>query len=383
MIQGASTIHLPERIVFGRACADAVVSELKRAGATNAFILAPASLSDHPLVSTLRVALGETCVGLYSGCVAHTPTDAVLTGADLARKADAQALIAVGGGSVIDLAKMVRLCLDEELRTAEDLKEWRLAPSEESERRRPLLAVPTTLSAAEFSGIAGMLNRATGVKDIFHHPALLPDVVVLDPAATESAPDWLVLSTGIRAVDHCVETILSAAANPFADASALHGLELLVKGLPRMREQPGDRNNRNQLQFGMWLSMIGPGIGVPLGASHAIGRVLGGAFGIPHGRTSCVMLGAVLAWNASVDRVRQDRLRPIFTDSCSDLAGDVRSLVNRLGEPSSLRQLGVNRDDLENIVRPALQMLEVPSVSGNVRRIESPDDVREILAMAW
>ena len=129
--------------------------------------------------------------------------------------------------------------------------------------------------------------------------------------------------------------------------------------------------------------MTGPSIGVPMGASHAIGRALGGTYGIPHGRTSCIMLPAVLGWNAATDAARQDRLRSLFPDTSRSLSDCVRALVDGLGEPSRLRQVNIAKTDLDRAVAPAWQMLQVKSVSGNARPITSEAEVRDLLDLAW
>ena len=165
----------------------------------------------------------------------------------------------------------------------------------------PQVTVPTTLSAGEFSAIAGVTDERHRVKELIRHPGIIPRTVVLDPAVTVHTPEWLWLSTGIRAVDHCVEGICSGEANPYADAQALHGLSLLARGLPRVKADPSDLEARLDCQIGSWLSMGPLASGVPMGASHGIGYVLGAMFDIPHGHTSCIMLPAVMRWNKAVN----------------------------------------------------------------------------------
>ena len=104
----------------------------------------------------------------------------------------------------------------------------------------PLITVPTTLSAGEFSAYSGITDERHRIKELFRYPLIIPRVVVLDPAVTVHTPEWLFLSTGIRAVDHCVEGVCSGEANPYGDAPALHGLSLLAHGLPRVKADPGD-----------------------------------------------------------------------------------------------------------------------------------------------
>src|SRR5205814_2238773 len=103
---------------------------------------------------------------------------------------------------------------------------------------------PTTLSAGEISAISGVTDERRRVKELFRHPQIIPRTVILDPAVTVHTPEWLWLSTGIRAVDHCVEGICSGEANPFADAQALHGLALLTRGLPHVKSDPSGSARR-------------------------------------------------------------------------------------------------------------------------------------------
>ena len=383
LIHGAVDLHMPGRIVYGQPAGSALRDEMARYGADAALIATTPSLADHSYLVAIKAALGPCVRGVFTEMTAHTPESAVLACAAQARDVGARILIAVGGGSAIDGIKIVRLCLDEGYTTPEHLAAWRANPVARSPHRTPVLTVPTTLSGAEFSGIAGVLDPSKGIKNVHHHPMLLPEVVILDPEATATAPDWLVLSSGIRALDHCVETILSVAANPYADAASLHGLKLLVDGLPKLRAGKAGLAERLDLQFAMWLAMTGPSIGVPMGASHAIGRALGGTYGIPHGRTSCIMLPAVLGWNAATDAARQDRLRPLFPDPSRSLSDCVRDLVDGLGEPSRLRQVNIAKSDLDRAVAPAWQMLQVKSVSGNARPIASEAEVRDLLDLAW
>src|SRR5206468_5817606 len=127
----------------------------------------------------------------------------------------------------------------------------------------------------------------------------------LDPALGAHAPGWLWLSSGIRAVDHCVVGICSREAHPYADAQALKGLSLLAQALPRVKADGSDLDARMDCQIGTWLSTGPLASGVPMGASHGIGYVLGAELGVPHGYTCCVMLPAVMGWNKSANAARR------------------------------------------------------------------------------
>jgi len=207
----------------------------------------------------------------------------------------------------------------------------------------------------------------------------MPRAVVLDPAVTVHTPEWLWLSTGIRAVDHCVEGICSGEANPYGDAQALHGLSLLAHGLPRVKADPGDLAARLDCQTGSWLSMAPLASGVPMGASHGIGYVLGAVFDIPHGHTSCVMLPAVMHWNKPVNAERQAMVAAAMGHPGED-AGDVLdAFIAGLGMPRSLGAVNIGA---ESFARMAEDAMDTPWVPRNPRPIAGPAQVREILELA-
>jgi alcohol dehydrogenase class IV len=214
---------------------------------------------------------------------------------------------------------------------------------------------------------------------MFRHPGVVPQAVILDPAVTRYTPMWLFLSTGIRAVDHCVEGICSNESSPYGDAQALHGLSLLARGLPKVKADPSDMAARLDCQIGAWLSMAPLSAGVPMGASHGIGYVLGAVFDIPHGHTSCIMLPAVMRWNKSANAAKQAMIAAAMGRPGKD-AGDVLdSFIRGLGMPRSLGEVKVGR---ENFDRIATQAMGTPWVPRNPRPIAGPAEVKEILELA-
>jgi alcohol dehydrogenase class IV len=208
---------------------------------------------------------------------------------------------------------------------------------------------------------------------------VIPSAVILDPALTVHTPEWLFLSTGIRAVDHCVEGICSNEANAYGDAQALRGLSLLTKGLARVKADPTDIQARLDCQTGAWLSMGPLAAGVPMGASHGIGYVLGAVFDIPHGHTSCIMLPSVMRWNKSVNAERQAMIAAAM-DHPGDDAGDVLDrFIGGLGMPRSLRAVNVGPEHFDRIAK---QAMGTPWVPRNPRPIPTPEVLREILELA-
>src|SRR5580704_2732371 len=142
-----------------------------------------------------------------------------------------------------------------------------------------MVAVPTTLSAAEFTPFAGVTDVSRHSKEGYAHPLLAPRAVILDPATSLATPPWLWASTGMKAVDHAVEQLCNPVRSPYADALAEAGLKTLAKALPASHARPAGLDLRLDCQIGMWLAMSGAASGRGLGASHAIGHTLGGTYG--------------------------------------------------------------------------------------------------------
>ncbi|HET6197753.1 MAG TPA: iron-containing alcohol dehydrogenase [Acetobacteraceae bacterium] len=368
-----------EEVVWGRPAAETVAGLAQKRGAERVFLMVSGTLNrTTDEIDRLRRALGNKCVGTFDRMPAHTPRSAVIAATDQARKARADLIVTLGGGSITDGAKAVQLCLANDIRTPEAMDAVR-APNPVKPPTVAQISVPTTLSAGEFSHISGVTDERTRVKELFRHADIVPRAVVLDPAVTRHTPQWLWLSTGIRAVDHCVEGICSNEATPYGDASALHGLSLLARGLPKVKADPGDLEARLDCQLGSWLSMAPLVAGVPMGASHGIGYVLGAVFDIPHGHTSCIMLPSVMHWNKPANAARQALVAAAMGHPGEDAAQVLDAFIAGLGMPRSLAAVKIGADSFDKM---AEQAMGTPWVPRNPRPIPGPAQVREILELA-
>lgn len=377
-----------DEVVFGKPAAEAVADQARRLDASRVFLMVSGTLNRATAeVENVRRALGNRHAGTFDAMLAHTPRHCVIAAADQAREAKADLIVTIGGGSVTDGAKAVQLCLANDVRAPEALDALRpvkgadgvVGPPPYRPPAVPQVAVPTTLSAAEFSAIAGVTDERTKTKELFRHPGIVPRAVILDPAVTVHTPEWLFVSTGIRAVDHCVEGICSGEANPFGDAQALQGLKLLARGLPGVRADPQNLAARLDCLLGAWLSMGPLATGVPMGASHGIGYVLGALFGVPHGHTSCLMLPAVMRWNKPANAARQDLVAAAMDRPGEDAGDALDAFIAALGMPRSLGAVGIGPESFDVI---AAQAMNTPWVPRNPRRIDGPARVREILELA-
>jgi maleylacetate reductase len=372
-----------DEVVFGQPAAEAVAAQLDRLHLSRAFLMVSGTLNRNTdEIDKIRKSLGRRYVGSFDAMPPHTPREAVVAAAEQARAAGADIIVTVGGGSITDGAKAVQLCLANDVRSVEDVDKIRaakgVAPAMNAPKVRQI-SVPSTIAGGEFSAMAGVTNARTRVKEMLRHELMIPRAAILDPAITVHTPEWLWLSTGIRAVDHCVEGLCSREAHPYADAQALKGLSMLAQGLPRVKAIPADLDARLDCQIGTWLSMGPLAAGVPMGASHGIGYVLGAVHDVPHGYTSCVMLPAVLRWNKSANAERQELVSAAMGQPGRD-AGDVLDdFIRGLGMPRSLQDVRIGPESFDRI---AEQAMATPWVPRNPRKIDNPGQVREILDLA-
>lgn len=381
-----------ERVITDADAAEILPRVMTELGVSRALLVASGSLAKSTDdFAELRSALGARCVGLCSSIRAHTPREDVLAAAQLAREKNADLLIALGGGSIIDACKAIQLIIDQDLQGVADLLHYaqrsdgtrgpRVGDDSlfSSKPRIRQIAIPTTLSGAEYSNNAGVLDTRAAAKEGYRAPNLCPQVIIYDPALCAHTPEWLWLSTAIRSLDHAIEGYCSSESTPYLDGHFLHAMRLFKQSLPAVHGDPADLAARDLNQQAVWLACCGLGT-VAHGASHGIGYILGSYCGVPHGHTSCVMLPAVLAWNTSTLSERQGGIAQALGIPGSSASAAVATLITELGLPTTLAQLGVKEEQLDAIANRAIAH---PVVRKNPRPLQSAAQVREILDLAW
>jgi len=385
----ASYAYLPlERVVFGQPAAEAAAAEAARIGARRVFIVASKTLSrETQVIRTVADALGGRYAGLFDNCIAHTPWPSVVEAANAVRAAGPDLILTLGGGTPIDTVKILQICLAHGVTRTEELDALHASIGPDGKRVNPdikpspvrQVVVPTTLSGAEFSNLGGGTDPRTRLKHSFTGADIGARAVILDPAVTLHTPAWLWLSTGVRGVDHAVEALCSIDAHPYCDGLALHALRLFAEGLPRTKADPGDLASRLLCQQASWLaaSTIAR---VNYGASHGIGHVLGAAADVPHGHTSCVMLPHVMRYNEPATRPKQKLIAQALGRPEVPAADAVADLIRALGQPASLREAGVKREQLAAIAEASMKNLWVRT---NPRPLRSAQDVLQLLEAAW
>lgn len=377
-----------EKVLYGRPAAEALADEVRRLGVKRVFLLVSSTLNEQSdEIDRIRTALGDRVAAVHHGIPPHGPRNAILQAAERARACNADLVVTVGGGTLTDAGKIILICLKHGLHEHDDLEPYHVYVDDQGAVIKPefegpdlrMIAVPTTLSGGEFNPLGGATDETRKLKQAYEHRLLAPISVVLDPALSVHTPEWLWHSTGVRSLDHAMETLGSLQSNDYCDGMAESAIRLLTDGLARVKRDPGDLEARLRCQIGVWQSMIPVVAGVPMGASHAIGHVLGGTRDVPHGYTSCVMAPFVLRFNAPVNGARQQRISAAFGQPDRPAADIVDEFIRSLGMPRSLSEVGVTEKDLKLVAEYTMEDLWART---NPRTIATPDDVMEILRTA-
>ncbi len=367
VLQGEFNPPVQSRIIFGRGKVATLNEEISNLGGRRALVLSGKSVAETTgAVKQVAEALGDSCVGIYSGLSQRAPLASAVAAAAMAVEKEADTLVGVGGSTVSDASRMIGVMIAEgidseaRMRALGEEFQGMLSPDLEGKKLPYQVSIPTTLSAGEFNtGGGNVLDDQAGHKIRVRNPALFAHLIVLDPEMTEGTPDWLWLSTGVKALDHCIERLYSAGNQPAIDAPVLSAAELLFNYLPNSREQDKDLGARLQCLIAAWLSMMGAP-NFAMGLSHALGHVIGVKYSIGHGYTSCVTQPYVMEYNRPASAAKQAllaRAAGLDTQGLSDEAAAVAAAraVDRfildLGMPHRLRDLGVPRGDFPDIAQ--------------------------------
>ena len=310
------------------------------------------------------------------------PTEAaVRLAVDVAREFDCDGLIAIGGGSSMDLAKGVAIAATHE----GPLKNYATIEGGAvniSAKVLPLIAVPTTAGTGSEVARGAIIIVDDGRKLGFHNWELLPKAAICDPALTLKLPPALTAATGMDAIAHCIETFLAPAFNPPADGIALEGLRRGWQSIEAATRDGGDRDARMDM---MCASVHGAmAFQKGLGAVHSLSHALGGLNPrLHHGTLNAVFLPAVIRFNAEADSVRRDqRIQRLaqamgLASGSADAVADAISALNaRLGLPAGLAAMDVGPDLDDRIIERAL----LDHCHKTNPRIATPEDYRQLLA---
>ena len=347
-----------ESVIFGAGKVAALGEELSRRAVRRALVVTGKSLGASRLLEGVKRAAGGALAGVFTGAVQHVPSKTVDALVAEARRLEVDGFVSFGGGSPIDMAKVAGVRL------------LQLSPA----RQTVHIAIPTTLSAAEFTAFGGITDEATHHKGGAGDPRVQPRTVILDPDLTAETPAWLWASTGMRSLDHAVESSYSTRRQVVTDALCARAIAMLVEHLkPSMTAAGGAQTeHRMQCQLAAWLSIFGM-MNTRAGISHALGHQIGPYWNVPHGYTSCITLPHVMRFMAEIAPERFGAIAQGFGlrfDPANPRAGALEcaeraaQFIKQFEVPTRLRDVGVAREELGRIAATVLAEVSAANVVG-------------------
>src|SRR5229473_7043605 len=366
-----------DQVIYGKPAAEALREEAERLDARRVFLIASRTLNTSTdEIEKIRSSLGDRYAGTFDGIPQHTTREVVVQAAAHAREAKADLIVAVGGGSVVDAAKIILMCIEHEIADQDGLDGYETTPERRfGQFRNPearMIAIPSTLSGGEYNSGSLVTDTRRKLKQIFNHPMMMPRTIILDPAITRYTPEKLWLGSGTRAMDHGIEAVCSIRGNALVDAVCLQGLRYLHDGLLRTKENPNDEAARINCQLGSWMSAFGLQAKLPMCASHAIGHVLLVICRLPHYFCTAVMMPSVLRYNRPATESAQKSIEEALGAPGRDASEVFAEFTAELGLPRRLAEVGVNEDRFELIGKNA--MLSI-FTRANPQPIREPSDV--------
>ncbi len=368
--------HHPQRMVFGAGSLRQMAEDYLASGYKRFFIISDPAVMEH-LSPTLDV--------LKSGGITlkiHLGLKGEPSFADLqeilaeARSFDADSIAGIGGGSVMDVAKVVAALLHADQSIEEIVGNGLLKG-----RGTYLLCMPTTSgTGSEVSPNAILIDEKDGSKKGMISPFLVPDSVYVDPALTLSLPASITAYTGIDALTHCIEAFANRFAHPMVDVWALEGIRLISRNLKRVVEEGQNLEARTQVALGSVYGgmCLGP---VNTAAVHALAYPLGTQFKIPHGLSNALLLPYVMEFNLPAAKERYAAIavamgaRRRASDAVIALQGIVRlrQLIRDCQVPSRLSDLGIPADAIPALARSAMEIQRL--LKNNVREVTLDDAI--------
>jgi len=363
---------------------------LDRVGGTRAMVICgPSILEKSDVIRRVQAALGDRCVGLFSGVAPHGPVHTLEEAMRLAAGLKPDVLVSVGGGSTHDTTKGIATLLGEGGSIHDHQVQFeppdKIVFPKLSANRVPIIAVPTTMGGAELSRGAGFADKNLGRKVIVADPGTVPKSIIIDGLALATTPMNILLATAMGQFRIAVETVYSTRHNPISDSMALHAISMLVKYLPQCSGLDMDclLNTKTAAALAS-LSGVG-GLGLNTATAHHVG----GLYDVPHGEANAIMLPNTMRFNAEASADRQALIAQamgIDTGGMNDdeaalaAADAVEDLRNSLGLPSRLRDVGVPEEGLELI---AAATMHDRALATNPRPVSDAGPIMAVLRSSW
>ncbi|MBM4276996.1 MAG: iron-containing alcohol dehydrogenase [Deltaproteobacteria bacterium] len=376
--------RLPTKILFGPGAAKEVGMEVDELKGIKALIVTDRDLVKTDLVKIVRNALGAKCVGVFSDVTPDTGVHIVNAGAEYGRRIGADVLVSVGGGSAIDTAKGMAICLTKggrlEDHTGLNFLDGPIMPH---------IVIPTTAgTGSEVTYAAVIKDHEQKRKLLFADNFLVPNVAILDPKMTIGMPKRLTAATGMDALSHCIEAIHSMQREPIADGLAFHGIRMIREFLPRAVENGEDIIARGQMLIAA--TIAGAAFSnSQVGMVHALAHCIGARFGVPHGIANSILLPHCILYNLDACPDRYSRIAEAMGKEIKGMeplkAGEQAAIAmweftKAIGMPQTLREVNVEESVLEQCANDALMD---GAIVYNPRPIFHPAEILKVYQKAF
>lgn len=376
-----------ERVLHDVQASQALPELMDGFGYRRAFVVCSRTLNTRSdVIGTLVAALGDRFVGLTDKVGEHSPLSNVLVAAKEAFDLEADVIVSVGGGSVMDMCKAMQLCISEQVFDRDGLLQLQmrmsadgtemLAGSSAAPRIRQI-AIPTTIATSEWTPVSTPIDDQTHLKARFVVPDGAPRGIIYDPSLLARTPLSLLLSTGVRGLDHAINTACSLHPHPLASLLAEKAIQLYVENLPRLHDTH-DTGAFTNCQLATWYTGMGQ-MSVPHGFSHWMVHIVGPLAGVPHSDAACVLMLAQARWLEQHAKEQHARMLHLLNRTES-FAAVLEGLLVQLNMPRTLADLGLKDEQIESFIQPALDHPQV--THNNLRPIRSAADIRAVLALA-
>ena len=355
----------PTAIKFGPGRIKELADHCKAVGMKKPLLVTDKALASLPITAGALGILDAAGLGraVFSE-VDPNPNEANMAdGIRVDRAGGHDGVVCFGGGSALDLGKMIALMVDQTISVwdLEDIGDWYTRA--DASRIAPIIAVPTTAGTGSEVGRAGVLtNSATHKKKIIFHPKLLPAVTICDPELTVGMPKFITAGTGMDALAHSLEAYCSPFYHPMSQGIALEGMRLVFENLPRVYADPGDLEARAHMMSAAAMGAVAFQKG--LGAIHSLSHPVGAIYGTHHGTTNAAVMPMVLDFNRAAIESRIDAAAA-YLGIKGGFAGfhdRIMALRSELSIPANLSEMGVQSARLDEMSAMAL---EDPSCGGN------------------
>jgi 4-hydroxybutyrate dehydrogenase len=349
-----ATIGYLTTTIFDFGAIKSLPAELNTLGIRRPLLVTDAGVQNAGIAEQVLSRLDQSAITVFAGTPPNPTEEAVREGVVAYRDAGCDGVIALGGGSPIDLAKGVALAATHE-GPLEQYAAIRDGVSKITAKVAPVIAVPTTAGTGSEVGRGALLNLINGSKLALISPHLFPKRAICDPELTLGLPPLLTAATGIDALTHCIETFLSPLINPPAEAIALDGAQRAWRFIRRAVTNGADREARWEM---MMAALEGgltfqKGLGAVHSLSHAAGALRSPT--LHHGMLNGVFLPHVLRFNAGHVGDKYARLRDLFLlDRNADLAEAIARLLKSLGLPGTLSEIGFRQEYIAGTVTRAM-----------------------------